>query len=193
MLHRVRRPTLALGACALLLAYAVAAADSTRGGSFVDVQGTRLYYEECGSGQEVVILIHDGVVNSAVWDDVLEKHPAHGGKGPCADGRLHNVAGDHAAGERVEPLAARLGELLRSRDHQPRLPSARQLHRRAVTSVVAHQAQSQTPRGRELSTPAPLRVLPSRTADRAWASRVVGEGVMSCPRAGCGRSACPVR
>jgi len=29
-----------------------------------------LYYEECGSGQEIIVLIHDGVVNSAVWDDV---------------------------------------------------------------------------------------------------------------------------
>ena len=28
---------------------------------------------------------------------------------------------------------------------------------------------------------------------RAWARRGVGEGVKSCPRAGCGRSACPVR
>ena len=27
----------------------------------------------------------------------------------------------------------------------------------------------------------------------AWARRVVDEGVKSCPRAGCGRSACPVR
>jgi len=27
----------------------------------------------------------------------------------------------------------------------------------------------------------------------AWARRVVGEGVKFCPRAGCGRSACPVR
>jgi hypothetical protein len=26
----------------------------------------------------------------------------------------------------------------------------------------------------------------------AWARRAVGEGVKSCPRAGCGRSACPV-
>src|SRR5262249_24217906 len=29
--------------------------------------------------------------------------------------------------------------------------------------------------------------------DRAWAQRAVGEGVRSCPRAGCGKSACPVR
>src|SRR5262252_6837994 len=29
--------------------------------------------------------------------------------------------------------------------------------------------------------------------DPAWARPVVGEGVKSCPRAGCGNSACPVR
>lgn len=39
-------------------------------GSFVDVQIGKLYYEECGTGAQVVVLIHDGVVNSAVWDDV---------------------------------------------------------------------------------------------------------------------------
>ena len=40
------------------------------GGSFVPVDGSRLYYEECGTGTEAVVLIHDGVVHSAVWDDV---------------------------------------------------------------------------------------------------------------------------
>jgi 3-oxoadipate enol-lactonase len=40
------------------------------GGSFVSVLGSRLYYEECGTGAEAVVLIHDGVVHSAVWDDV---------------------------------------------------------------------------------------------------------------------------
>ena len=29
-----------------------------------------MYYEECGKGPKAVILLHDGVVNSAVWDDV---------------------------------------------------------------------------------------------------------------------------
>lgn len=38
--------------------------------TFVNVDGSRLYYEECGSGPKAVILLHDGVVNSAVWDDV---------------------------------------------------------------------------------------------------------------------------
>ena len=39
-------------------------------GAFVDVDGSKLYYEECGNGPEAVVLLHDGVVNSAVWDDV---------------------------------------------------------------------------------------------------------------------------
>jgi len=39
-------------------------------GSFVEVEGSRLYYEECGKGPKAVILLHDGVVNSAVWGDV---------------------------------------------------------------------------------------------------------------------------
>ena len=66
----LERPILVLIACTLLLAHPGATAESPRGGSFVEVQGSKLYYEECGSGQEVVVLIHDGVVNSAVWDDV---------------------------------------------------------------------------------------------------------------------------
>jgi pimeloyl-ACP methyl ester carboxylesterase len=39
-------------------------------GAFLEVDGSRLYYEECGTGQKAVVLLHDGVVNSAVWDDV---------------------------------------------------------------------------------------------------------------------------
>jgi pimeloyl-ACP methyl ester carboxylesterase len=39
-------------------------------GAFVQVGGSQLYYEECGNGPRAVILLHDGVVNSAVWDDV---------------------------------------------------------------------------------------------------------------------------
>ena len=40
------------------------------GGASVDVDGGRLYYQECGTGNDAVVLLHDGVVNSAVWDDV---------------------------------------------------------------------------------------------------------------------------
>jgi 3-oxoadipate enol-lactonase len=46
---------------------AVGSAAST--GAFVGVDGSSLYYEECGTGQKAVVLLHDGVVNSAVWDD----------------------------------------------------------------------------------------------------------------------------
>jgi hypothetical protein len=49
-----------------------------------------------------------------------------------------------------------------------------------------------TPR-RELSPLAPLRAPRARTLDPTWPRSVVGEGVMSCPRAGCGKSARPVR
>src|SRR5215470_12475955 len=73
----LERPILVLIACTLLLAHPGATAESPRGGSFVEVQGSKLYYEECGSGQEVVVLIHDGVVNSAVWDDVWPEFCRH--------------------------------------------------------------------------------------------------------------------
>ena len=37
---------------------------------FVQVDGSRIYYQECGSGPSAVVLMHDGVVDSAVWNDV---------------------------------------------------------------------------------------------------------------------------
>ncbi|HEV3207828.1 MAG TPA: alpha/beta hydrolase [Terriglobales bacterium] len=43
---------------------------TTLPGAFVDVDGGRLYYQECGTGPEAVVLIHDGIAHSAVWDDV---------------------------------------------------------------------------------------------------------------------------
>jgi hypothetical protein len=70
---------------------------------------------------------------------------------------------------------------------------ARQLHSCAVASVVAFQAQGQATQGRDLSTLAPLRALRARAPEQARARRVVDEGVRSYPRAGCGKSACPVR
>src|SRR5215472_10334779 len=100
---------------------------------------------------------------------------------------------DDRAGGQVEPRAGRLGELLPSRLSHQSVSGARQLHSRAVPPVVALQVQGQATQGRDLSTLAPLRALRSRTPDRAWLQRAVGEGVRSCPRAGCGKSACPVR
>ena len=63
-----------LAALALLVLLASPVAAQTpspkAGGDFVSVSGSRLYYEECGTGPKAVVLLHDGVVNSAVWDDV---------------------------------------------------------------------------------------------------------------------------
>ena len=39
-------------------------------GSFLEVDGAKLYYQECGSAPQVVVLVHDGVLHSAAWDDV---------------------------------------------------------------------------------------------------------------------------
>ena len=39
-------------------------------GSFVDVDGSKLYYEECGDAPQTVLLLHDGIAHSAVWDAV---------------------------------------------------------------------------------------------------------------------------
>src|ERR1700758_4986334 len=84
-----------------------------------------------------------------------------------------------------------MGELLQRRHRQQGVPGDRQLHRCAVAPVVAYQAQGQAAQGRDLSTLAPLRALRTRTLNRTWTRRAVGEGVKSCPRAGCGKSARP--
>jgi pimeloyl-ACP methyl ester carboxylesterase len=39
-------------------------------GSLLEVSGAKLYYEECGSASQSVVLVHDGVLHSAAWDDV---------------------------------------------------------------------------------------------------------------------------
>jgi 3-oxoadipate enol-lactonase len=64
---------LLLGALLLAACTAAAAQGSNlagNSGSFVEVEGSKLYYEECGTGPQAVILIHDGIAHSAVWDDV---------------------------------------------------------------------------------------------------------------------------
>ena len=39
-------------------------------GNFLDVQGSKIYYQECGTGPDAVVLIHDGIADSLVWDGV---------------------------------------------------------------------------------------------------------------------------
>src|SRR3990172_2148002 len=81
------------------------------------------------------------------------------------------LARNHGAGGEVESHVARLGELLPCRHRQSCISCARQLHRYAVTPVVAQQAQGQATQGRDLSTLAPLWVFRSHTSERArWRS-----------------------
>jgi len=52
-------------------AFTQSSTTSTPGpGAFVEVEGSKLYYEECGTGAEAVVLLHDGIAHSDVWDDV---------------------------------------------------------------------------------------------------------------------------
>jgi 3-oxoadipate enol-lactonase len=44
---------------------------------FVEVDGGKLYYEEGGQGPQTVVLIHDGVINSAVWNEVWPQFCQH--------------------------------------------------------------------------------------------------------------------
>src|SRR5215469_5888191 len=52
------------------IAAATLAQSGNTPGSYLDVEGGKIYYEECGTGDEALLLVHDGVVHSAVWDDV---------------------------------------------------------------------------------------------------------------------------
>lgn len=51
-------------ACALALGAGVARAE------MAEVDGGQIYYETCGSGPQAIVLLHDGVVNSASFDDM---------------------------------------------------------------------------------------------------------------------------
>jgi len=47
-----------------------AAGDDSAPGHFLEVENGKIYYEECGTGPDAVVLIHDGIAHSAVWDGV---------------------------------------------------------------------------------------------------------------------------
>lgn len=71
MTRRIRcREAIVLLAAALFANAAARAQSPQQQGSFFEVDGTKLYYEECGSAPQAIVLLHDGVLDSAVWDDV---------------------------------------------------------------------------------------------------------------------------
>jgi 3-oxoadipate enol-lactonase len=46
-------------------------------GSFVQVGTAKIHFEECGDSPQTVVLVHDGVLDSAVWDDVWPEFCKH--------------------------------------------------------------------------------------------------------------------
>ena len=45
--------------------------------AFADVAGGKIYYEECGGSPQTVVLLHDGVLHSAAWDEVWPEFCKH--------------------------------------------------------------------------------------------------------------------
>lgn len=54
----------------MALACSVALVAGAARAEMVDVDGGQIYYETCGKGSQAVVLIHDGVINSASFDDM---------------------------------------------------------------------------------------------------------------------------
>lgn len=52
----------------MALALSLTAAAGAARAAMVNVDGGQIYYETCGSGPQAIVLIHDGVVNSASFD-----------------------------------------------------------------------------------------------------------------------------
>jgi len=68
--NTIMRPTTVIIVTLLIMLTAAAHAQGTppRDG-YLDGAGGHLYYEECGAGR-ALILLHDGLLHSVVWDDV---------------------------------------------------------------------------------------------------------------------------
>ena len=78
MSKRLRRAEAVIWLAVALLGHAPAQGQSASPhGSFLEVDGTRLYYEECGSAPQAVVLVHDGVLDSSAWDDVWSEFCKH--------------------------------------------------------------------------------------------------------------------
>jgi len=65
---------MSLRALSLAFCFAVSAAlpaaAQTETGAFASVEGGKLWYQTCGAGPKAMVLIHDGSLHSATWDDV---------------------------------------------------------------------------------------------------------------------------
>jgi len=46
-------------------------------GSFLSIEGSKIYFEKCGTSPQTVVLLHDGVIHSAAWDEVWPEFCKH--------------------------------------------------------------------------------------------------------------------
>src|ERR1700724_4056795 len=46
-------------------------------GSFLPVEGSKIYFEECGTAPQAVVLLHDGVIHPAAWEEVWPEFCKH--------------------------------------------------------------------------------------------------------------------
>jgi 3-oxoadipate enol-lactonase len=46
-------------------------------GSLLSIEGSNIYLEECGTSPQTVVLLHDGVLHSAAWDEVWPEFCKH--------------------------------------------------------------------------------------------------------------------
>lgn len=93
-------PVRAIAAACLLLSAAPALAAP----SMMDVDGGKLAYETCGSGTQTIVLIHDGILHSAAFDDVMPplcehfrviRYDRRGyGASPATEAKTYNPAKD---------------------------------------------------------------------------------------------------
>jgi 3-oxoadipate enol-lactonase len=61
---------ISLAAFATLPVSAQSASAQSDDGAFANVEGGKVWYQTCGAGPKSMVLIHDGTLHSATWDDV---------------------------------------------------------------------------------------------------------------------------
>jgi len=63
---RLSTPVRAIAAGCLLFWAGLANAET----AFVEIEGGKIAYETCGSGEKAIVLLHDGILHAAAYDDV---------------------------------------------------------------------------------------------------------------------------